>query len=264
MLPAPRDGSAALVTGASSGIGERFARDLAARGHGVVLLARRRERLEALAGELRAAHGVRVETVVCDLADARARDDAVAAIAAIGLDVELLISCAGYGLSGPFAEHDPAAVTGMLRTNLEATAMLCGTYVPGMITRGRGAVLFVSSLAGAGPVPGFAAYAATKAAVTSLGEALHAELRPHGIVVTVLCPGPVDTEFNALADLDQTVRQIPRLLVADAEGCARDALAGLERGRRIVVPRRAVRVLAGVGAHMPHAVGLRAWKKVFS
>jgi short-subunit dehydrogenase len=133
-----------------------------------------------------------------------------------------------------------------------------------MVRRRSGAVLLVSSLAGAGPVPGFAAYSASKAAVTSFGEALHAEVRPHGVCVTVVCPGPIDTEFGAVADLEALQQRTPGFLTATAAECAAAALDGLDAGRRVVIPKPAVRALGVVGSYVPHRVGLPIWRRVFS
>jgi short-subunit dehydrogenase len=263
-LPAPRVGAAALVTGASSGVGAEVARELAARGHDVVLLARRAERLRELAGDLTARHGVRAEVVPCDLSDRESRATALRAIAGRGLQVDVLANCAGVGMTGPFHEHECDAAVRMVATNFEAVVDLTGALLPGMIARRSGAVLVVSSLAGAGPVPGFAAYAATKAAVTSFGEALHAEVRAHGVSVTVVCPGPIDTEFGAVADIDALMSRTPAFLTATAEQCAQAGLDGLDAGRRVVIPKPAVRALGVLGAHVPHRLGLPIWRRVFS
>jgi short-subunit dehydrogenase len=263
-LPEPRSGSTALVTGASSGVGAEVARGLAVRGHNVVLLARRAERLQALADELTADHGIRAEITPCDLSERESRDAALTAITRMGLEIDVLASCAGVGMSGPFHEHDRDRAVRMVATNLEAVVALTGALLPQMVRRRSGAVLLVSSLAGAGPVPGFAAYSATKAAVTSFGEALHAEVRAHGVSVTVVCPGPIDTEFGAVADLKDLMSRTPAFLTATAAECAAAGLDGLDAGRRVVIPRPAVRALGILGAYIPHRVGLPMWRRVFS
>src|SRR4051794_1548473 len=147
-LPAPSATTTALVTGASSGIGADLARELAGRGHGVVLVARRADRLEALAAELRDAHGVRAEVLACDLTD----DEALAAlpgrVEALGLTVDILINNAGYGSAGDFVELDKRAEAAMVRLNCETVVTLTGAYAPAMAERGRGAILVVASSAG--------------------------------------------------------------------------------------------------------------------
>jgi uncharacterized protein len=263
-LPQPRPGSAALVTGASSGVGVEVARKLAAGGHNVVLLARRAERLAALAQELGDQYGVRAAITPCDLSERESRTAALTAIEELGVEIDIFASCAGFGMTGPFHEHAGRQAVRMVATNLEAVVELTGAVLPAMVQRRRGAVLLVSSLAGAGPVPGLAAYSATKAAVTSFGEALHAEVRRYGVSVTVMCPGPIDTEFGAVADLDGLISRTPGFLTATANGCAAAGLDGLDSGRRVVIPNPAVRALGVVGSYLPRRLGLPMWRRVFA
>jgi uncharacterized protein len=263
-IPTPRPGSVALVTGASSGIGAACARELAGRGHDVVLVARRRDRLEALAAELRDRHRVSADIVTCDLADADDRRRMLAELAGLGHDVEVLVLCAGFGMVGPFLEHDPDRVDLMIRTNVEATLSLARALTPAMAARGRGAVLFVSSMAGGQPMPYFAPYAATKAAVTSIGESLHCELAPHGVTVSVLAPANVSTEFAAVAEADQQEGRQPAFLTASAEQCARAGVRALERGTRKVTPLPAARAFAWTASRLPRRVWLPACRKLLS
>ncbi|HEY3241638.1 MAG TPA: SDR family oxidoreductase, partial [Acidimicrobiia bacterium] len=186
----------ALVTGASGGIGEVLARRLAARGCHLVLVARTEPALEKLASELSAAHGVDVEVLPADLIT----EEGVAAVEArLAQDgappVDLLVNNAGYGSAGPFAELDPARVAGEVRLNVLALVRLTRAAVPGMVARGRGSVLNVSSVASLQPLPNMATYAATKAFVTSFSESLHEELRGRGVTVTALLPGFTRTGF---------------------------------------------------------------------
>jgi uncharacterized protein len=194
-LPPPDPGSTCLVTGASSGIGADIARALAARGHGVTLVARRTERLEALAGELRARDGIRVETLGCDLGDAEARKRLSAEIEERGLEVEVLVNNAGFGTGGRFDRLDAKRELDMVRVNVEAVVDLCGRYVPEIVGRGRGAVLNVASTAAFQPLPRQATYAASKAFVLTFTDGLHQDLAGTGVTATTLCPGPVKTEF---------------------------------------------------------------------
>jgi short-subunit dehydrogenase len=262
-IPAPGPRSAALVTGASSGVGTEVARRLAARGHNVVLLARRKDRLDDLAKDLEETHRVRAFPLPCDLSDVTSRVTTRSAIEDLGLDIEVVAHCAGRGMSGEFHRHPVDEATAMVRTNFEAAVEIVGTYVPAMVERRRGAVLLVSSLAGNGPVPGFTAYAATKAAITSFGESLHGELKRYGIAVTVVAPAGMDTEFGSVAGLDALIDRTPKALKATAAECADIGIAGLDRNRRVVIPNPVVRMMGVVGAHLPHAISLRVWPRVF-
>jgi hypothetical protein len=263
-IPAPRQGGAALITGASSGIGAELARQLNERGHDVILVARRQDRLEHLAAELRARNGRRAEVIACDLADADARGRLPEAIARSGLGVDVLVLCAGFGLAGPFVEQSPDRISAMVRTNVEAVIGLCRALIPPMAARGSGAVLIVSSMAGNQPMPNFGVYAATKAAITSFAEALHAELRPRGVTVTALCPGGVRTEFSEVAEATKAERRTPSAFMIDPDECARAGLVALEQGRRTVVPKRSVRMFVWFGAHAPRAVWLPVCRWLFA
>ncbi|MDQ1605506.1 MAG: uncharacterized protein QOE01_3351 [Actinomycetota bacterium] len=263
-IPTPRTGGAALITGASSGIGAELARQLCARGHDAVLVARRRDRLERLAGELHEQHGRRVEVIACDLADAGARGQLPARLAALDLEIDVVALCAGFGLGGPFVSQPSERIISMVRTNVEAVMALSGLLLPPMAARRSGAVLIVSSMAGNQPMPNFGAYAATKAAMTSFAESLHCELKPSGVTVTALCPGGVTTEFSEVAGVTGTERRTPAALMISPEECARAGLDGLERGRRIVMPRRAVRALAWLGAHAPRAIWLPMCRRLMA
>ncbi len=262
-LPPPSPTTTALVTGASSGIGADLARELAARGHGIVLVARRADRLGALAAELREAHGVRAEALACDLTDPAARDALPGRVQELGLTVEVLVNNAGYGSSGPFVELDAAAETAMVRLNCEAVVALTRAYAPEMVGRGRGAILVVASSAGMQPIPGQATYAASKAFALSFAEALHAELGGDGVTITALCPGPVDTEFAAVAGLADAFDSVPGFARVSAAKCAAMAIDGLERGKRVVVPGLPIRAVAVAGRHTPRAVLLPLLKRFY-
>lgn len=261
-IPAPRAGSAAFVTGASSGIGEALARDLAALGHDVVVVARRRDRLEALAAELTDKYRVRVEILVSDLADADDRARMLRELDQLGLELDVVVLCAGFGMVGPFLSHDADRVTTLLRTNVESTFALARALTPAMAARGRGAVLFVSSMAGNQPMPNFAPYSASKAAVTSLGESLHCELKPHGVTVSVLAPSVVDTEWSGVAEATHQESKQPAFMTATAAQCSKSGLRALRKGRRIVVPLPQARAFAWVTAHLPRAIWLPACRKM--
>lgn len=250
-IPPPAPDRTCLVTGASSGIGVDFARQLAARGHGVTLVARRRDRLETLAAELADLHGVRTEVADADLTDHDARRDLVADVEGRGLSIDVLVNNAGFSTMGPVAGSDPDREVDMVRTNVEAVAHLCSLVVGGMVDRARGAVLNVASTASFQPIPGQAGYAASKAFVRSYTQALATELAGTGVSVTALCPGPVETEFADAAGLDgfQAGDGLPDLFWVDVATVAAEGLSGLEAGRSVVIPGAANRVLAGA-AHL--------------
>jgi uncharacterized protein len=237
-IPAPAPERTAVVTGASSGIGREIARQLARRGHGLTLVARREERLRALAGELTGAHGVRVEVAAADLTEAAARDAVAAAADERGLEPHVLVNAAGLSTTGPVHRSDPAAEVAMLRTDVEAVAHLTSLLLPGMVERASGAVLNVASTAAFQPLPGQAGYSAAKAFVLAYSQAVRAELTGSGVAVTVLCPGPVDTEFAETAgfDREEAESSLPRFMWVGVEAVAEAALEGLDRGRAVVVP----------------------------
>jgi hypothetical protein len=224
----------ALVTGASAGIGLEIARELASRGLDLVLVARRRERLEELASELSSAHGVTTHVLTADLSDPAAPDALVAQVDALGLQVDVLVNNAGIGQSGPMADADPGRLIAMIQINVTALTALTRAFTPGMIARGRGALLNVGSTAGFQPGPNMAVYYATKAYVYSLTDALVAELRPHGVTVTNLSPGATSTEFQAAADIENS--WLFAAGVDSAQAVARAGVDGLDRGKSLVVP----------------------------
>lgn len=254
-IPAPRSGAVALITGASSGIGAQLARGLVARGHDAILVARRRDRLASLAEELRGG-GRRVEVIPADVSDPEGRAELLADIGRLGLDVDVLAACAGFGMGGAFIDADPDRIAQLIRTNVEGSFLLTRSLAPAMVARRSGAILLVSSMAGNQPMPNFQAYAATKAAVTSLAESLHWELGRSGVTVTALCPGGVRTEFSEVAGMLAAESRTPKAFMADPAQVAEAGLEGLARGKRIVMPRRAVRAFAWFGYHGPRRVWL--------
>jgi uncharacterized protein len=262
-LPPPEESSTALITGASSGIGAAIARELARRGHGVTLVARREERLRELAEELAEEHGVRAEVLGADLADPSARDLLADRIADLGLEVEVLINNAGFGGGGELAEADREYLVRMVRVNCEALLDLQARYLPTMVDRGRGAIINVASTAAFQPLPGTAVYAATKAFVLSLTEAGHAELRGTGVSLTALCPGPVKTEFVEAAGLEDAGENLPEVFWTPVEAVARDAVDGAAKGRRVVVPGVMNRAGALTGQHAPRALALPLIKRIW-
>ena len=235
-IPAPAETAAALVTGASSGIGKAVARDLSARGHNVLLVARREDRLRELADELQEAHGVRASPLPCDLADPDARSMLPARVGELGLEVEVLVNNAGFGTAGPFVEQDLDREVAQLRILCEAVIDVTGRFAPGMADRGRGAILTIASTSGFQPLPETAGYGAAKAWALSFSEALHEELRRSGVAVTAACPGPVKTEFFDVAGPHPVESFFPRFIHITPERCARDSLRALDRNKRVIVP----------------------------
>ncbi len=262
-LPPPAPSSTALVTGASSGIGEAIAAELANRGHNVVLAARREDRLRELAHKLEGS-GVRAEAVAADLGDPAGRDSLQEAIESHGLAVEVLVNNAGFGGGPAFAGTERDRLLEMTRLNVEAVVDLTSRFVPAMVARGQGAVINTASTAAFQPMPGTANYAATKAFVLSLSEAISSELGPKGITVTALCPGPVRTEFVEAANLEQAQEGTPDFLWSTAEDVAAAAVRGAEQGKRVVVPGTLNRAGALVGQHSPRSIALPLVKRIWS
>jgi short-subunit dehydrogenase len=256
-LPPPSAESTCVITGASSGIGAEFARELTSRGYRVTLVARREERLRELASEL----GESAEVYVCDVTDPRARAGLADAMTARGVEVSVLVNNAGFSTSGPFARSDRERELDMVRTNVEAVVDFCSLFVPAMAKRGTGAVLNVASTAAFQPLPMQAGYAATKAFVLSFTEALHAEMQGTGVAVTALCPGPVKTEFMDVAELEDA-DALPGVFWASPEDVAKAGIRGLERDKRVVIPGTLNRAGA-VGGHLaPRSVLLRVASRV--
>lgn len=188
--------STALVTGASAGIGYEFALQLAARGYDLVLVARRRDRLDELAARVRTANaGARAEVVVADLADPAATAAVAAAVAHLGLEIELLVNNAGFGTHGRFETLPPERERDEIAVNVGALVALTHAFLPAMLARKSGGVINVASTAAFQPVPYMAVYGATKAFVLSFSEALREEVHRRGVRVVALCPGPTATEF---------------------------------------------------------------------
>jgi uncharacterized protein len=249
--------SAALITGASSGLGVEYARLFAADEHDLVLVARRRERLEALARELEAKKGIRAHVIAADLAT----PDGVARVIdegnRLGVEIEFLVNNAGFGASGAFAASDLARQLEMVQVNVTALVTLTRAHLPAMIARRRGRILNVGSTAGFVPGPFMAVYYASKAFVNSFTEALSYELRDTGVTATVSCPGATATEFASVAGSERSL--LFRLGAASAATVAREGYRAMMRGRPLVVhglknkltiqslrvsPRSAVRAVA--------------------
>jgi short-subunit dehydrogenase len=239
-LPTPGTDRAAIVTGASSGIGTEIARELHRRGHQVVLVARSKDKLAALAQEL----GERARVLPADLSDRAVRAELLDRVAGLGVTPDVLVNNAGLSTLGPVAKSDPAAEMNMIEVDVVAVADLCSRFLPGMVARGRGAILNVASTAAFQPLPGQAGYAAGKAFVLSYTQSLAGELRGTGVTATALCPGPVDTGFGEAAGFtkEQADEALPKFMWVSAADVAKAAVAGLDRGKLAVIPGTANRV----------------------
>jgi short-subunit dehydrogenase len=222
----------AVVTGASSGLGDAFARQLAQRGLNILVVARRRDRLEALAAALRAEHKVEVEVLDQDLGAPGAAEKVHAATE--GRVVEVLVNNAGYGVQGPFRERDWAQHEAMIRVDILALTELTWRFARDMVAQGSGRILQVASIGAAQPTPWFAAYGAAKAYVLSFSEALDYELRGTGVTVTTLSPGATDTEFATRAGTE--FKGLARSMLMNPAEVAAIGLEAAFRGRRSVVP----------------------------
>src|SRR4051812_21543975 len=261
-LPPPDANDTVLVTGASSGIGTDLARELAARGHGLTLVARRRDRLLEVAEELRARHGVRVDVQACDLVDDGERGELLDAL--LGGERRLAGICnnAGVGSIGDVHELDPDHEVRIVRLNVLALHELTVRLLPELVDRGEGAILNVASITGFQPLPGTASYAATKAFVISFSEALHAELNDTGVSCTVVSPGLTRTEIWHESGAGELHEAGPSFLWQDADEVARAAVDAMVAGRRTVVPGVHNKLAAAAGRFVPRSVWLPAMRTV--
>ena len=235
-----------LITGASAGLGAEFARQCAARGEALLLVARRRDRLEALKTEI----GGDVHVIAADLAEGGAAESLMAQVAAEGLAVATLINNAGFGGGGAFAGQPLDRQREMIDLNVRTLTLLCHLALGPMIERGKGAILNVASTAAFQPGPGSAVYFATKAYVLSFTEALHQELKGSGIKVSALCPGPTATEFGEVAGYKGPAL---KRFKGDAAGVVKAGLDGLDRNRAIVIPGFANKAGAQASRWLPRS-----------
>jgi short-subunit dehydrogenase len=245
----------ALVTGASSGIGEEFARQLSDRDYDLVLVARRADRLERLANEL----PTTAHVLACDLANDAA--GLPARVRELGTEIELLVNNAGFGTHGPFWEIDEGRDAEMVRVNCEAVVVLTRAFLPPMIERGRGGVIVVASTAGMQPLPYEAAYSASKAFALHFAEALHTELRDTGVRAMAVNPGPVPTEWQAVADFEEGPERLPGVIEADQ--VVRESLDAYDKGKRSFVPGTTFRWFMRASSLGPRAIQLRVAERMY-
>jgi len=249
----------AVVTGASSGIGEALARRIAADGHPLVLVARRQERLDTLAAAL----SVETHTVALDLTEASAGARLAETLAALGLRPEILVNNAGFGELRAFAQTQHANQLSMVDLNVRAVVDLTHRFLPGMLESGRGGVLNVASTAAFQPGPGMAVYYASKAFVLSFSEALSEEVRESGVTVTALCPGPTATEFGSISGMAKSrIFRAAHRVSMSAEGVADHGWRGFLAGRRVVVPGLSNKTTAAGTRFVPRALLLPFVKRL--
>ncbi|MBX9847297.1 MAG: SDR family oxidoreductase [Xanthobacteraceae bacterium] len=243
-----------LITGASAGIGAALADEFARHGHALVLVARREPQLQAVADAVEQRGHPRPRVMIADLAQPGAADRIEVQLRAAGHEVQFLVNNAGFGLMGPATKLDRSEQLAIVDLNARALTELSLCFVDSM-ARHKGGILNVASVASFMPGPGMAVYHASKAYVLSLSEALHQELKPRGVRVTALCPGPVETEFQARAGMPNDY--FPPMLARSAERVAREGYGGLMANRRVVVPGSHNRMAALLPRLLPR--GLMLW-----
>ena len=251
-VPSPSPDNRAVVTGASQGIGEALAEELAARGHSLIITARRAEVLADLAARLSDRYGVTVEVRAVDLTDPQQRGELADELAR--RDVSILCANAGTATFGPVAKLDPADEKAQVQLNVLGVHDLVLAVLPGMLARRAGGILISGSAAGNSPIPNNATYAASKAFANTFSESLRGEVKDAGVHVTLLAPGPVRTELPDPAEQSLVERLIPDFLWIDTEYTARISLDGLERNKMRVVPGLTSKAMSVASGYVPRAI----------
>ena len=249
------EGKTALVTGASSGIGKAFAELLAEKGYSVVLTARRADRLEALAADLKARHGVATHTVVADLAEPDAPAAIAKELAARQLTIDLLVNNAGYGVPGSYVNVSWSDHARFMQVMVTAVLDLTYRLLPGMLQRGWGRIINIASVAGMVPSPaGHTLYGASKAFVIRFSEAIAAENAPKGVNATAVCPGFTWSEFHDVTGTRDKMNNMPGFLWLKADDVAREGYAAVMNGRPVVVNGRIYQFLVWLNGALPRSV----------
>jgi uncharacterized protein len=246
-----KDLTTALITGASSGIGEAFAHQLAAQGFDLVLVARSEDKLVTLARQLTEQHSRRVEVLPADLTHAGSAARVRAATDALGMDVDLLINNAGFGTVGSFHKLDAGRERDEVLLNAAAVVDLTHAFLPAMLERGRGGIINVASMAAFQPLPYMSVYAATKAFVLAFSQGIRGEVRGQGIKVLAVCPGPVDTPFFEATGSSRLRSTVPKATMMTADAVVREGLKAFRAGRSVVVPGMANKLLAAGTRFVP-------------
>lgn len=241
-------GETVLITGASAGIGAALAEQFAAQGYNLIVVARSEDKLQHLANKLGKRHGVTVTVVACDLLKRGASNRLFSTVSELGLVVDILVNNAGLMAFGDFMEQDLNEINSLLQLNNQVLVNVTQLFAEPMLKRGRGRILNIASTAAFQPVPTLAVYAASKAFVLSLSEALHEEFRPHGVTVTAFCPGFTDT------GMIRGIDKLPAVVIADVDEVAAKGLQACLKGVAVSVPGRANQFIATAGRYQPRAV----------
>ena len=242
----------ALVTGASAGIGEAFARHLAAEGFGLVLVARRTEKLNELAARLTSRHGVRCDVLGADLSDPSAPTTIIDFVTDLGLDVDVLVNNAGMSGRDTFADADWASLAAEIQVMVTAVTQLAHLVVPGMKERGWGRIVNLSSLAAFAPPGESLLYTGIKSYVLDMSQALDMELRPHGVNVTALCPGFTHSEFHATMGSAEAASQLPGILWQEPAAVVREGWAAVNSGKPVCVPGTVNKIISHAMRPVPY------------
>lgn len=241
----------ALITGASSGIGEAFANQLAAEGSDLILVARSEDKLKAIAQRIHKDHGADVEVITADLGQRSPGAALATEVAKRGYQVDLLINNAGFGTFGSFHKQDAGREQGEIALNCAAVVDLAHAFIPGMLERNFGGIINVASVAAFQPLPFMTVYAATKAFVLSFTHGIRGEYRHKGINVTALCPGPVDTPFFEATGVDRLRSTVPKGVMLTSERVVSDCLKAFKAGKAVCVPGAASKMMAMAGHLTP-------------
>jgi hypothetical protein len=225
-----------LITGASGGIGEQFARQFASKRRNLILVARSQDKLEALAKELSERHGINAQVLPKDLSKIEAADEIYETCKNSNWEVDILINNAGFGMFGPFAQQEPESIEQMMTLNMVTLTKLTRLFLPSMIEKRSGGVINVASTAAFQPIPTLGGYAATKAYVLSFSESLHAEVASQGVKVMALCPGPTETGFFERAEAASGVKGQLKISLQPADEVVALAISRFEKGERVTIP----------------------------
>jgi short-subunit dehydrogenase len=260
-LPNPDPQATVLITGASSGIGTELARQLAARGHNLTLVARRKDRLDELAKEIKQVSDVQVDVRKGDLSNQSQLTRLVNSLGDGKLRIDAVCNNAGFSTFGKYQELPLDRELEQVRLNVLAVQELTGAFLPDMVKRGSGAILNTASVAGFQPLPAQATYGATKAFVVSLSDAVHTDLSGTGVSCTALCPGPVRTEFVAVAGMESAEAASPDFVWVSAEETARVGIEGMIKGKRLVYPALKHQAAGIAGRLVPRSVLLPLYSR---